>query len=155
MSSNIDTTLTERGSRYGEFTEHALYTQDLKRAMQRVPANWHKLSDDKKEALEMVVHKIGRILNGDPEYIDSWHDIIGYVRLVEKNLEAAQAPPVVDPIGRKIESYSTPIEENKSLRVMMGPRINEHFCAAYETVKPGNAVECEGCKTAIYGPREI
>lgn len=35
------------------------------------------------------------------------------------------------------------------------PRINEHFCSAYDTVKPGNVVECESCKTAIYGPREI
>jgi len=45
-----------------------------------------KTSDDKKEALEMTAHKIGRILNGDAEYKDSWHDIIGYIRLVEVTL---------------------------------------------------------------------
>ena len=39
----------------------------------------------------MVAHKIGRILNGDPNYIDSWHDIIGYTRLVEQRLDAAEA----------------------------------------------------------------
>ena len=30
--------------------------------------------------------KIGRILNGDSDYVDSYTDIIGYVRLVEKRL---------------------------------------------------------------------
>ena len=29
----------------------------------------------------MIVHKIGRILNGDPEFHDSWHDIVGYAQL--------------------------------------------------------------------------
>jgi hypothetical protein len=39
----------------------------------------------------MVAHKIGRIINGDPQYIDSWTDIIGYTRLVEKRLIDEQA----------------------------------------------------------------
>ena len=82
--SNIDSTLDERGSRYGDFEEHAFITQDLKAVMQETP-NWDLLKADQKEALEMTAHKIGRILNGDPNYIDSWHDIIGYIRLVEQN----------------------------------------------------------------------
>jgi hypothetical protein len=84
----IDTTLSERGSRYGAFTDHARITQNLKRAMADSP-NWSKLSDDKREALEMVAHKIGRILNGDPDYADSWTDLAGYSRLVELNLQGA------------------------------------------------------------------
>lgn len=83
--SEVDKTLQERGTRYGEFNEHARITQGIKRAMHD-SQNWEKLSDDKKEALEMVAHKIGRILNGDPDYHDSWHDIIGYTRLVEQHL---------------------------------------------------------------------
>lgn len=89
--SNIDKTLNERGTRYGDFEDHAFITQDLKAAMQETP-NWDALKADQKEALEMVAHKIGRILNGDPDYIDSWHDIIGYVRLVEQRLEKELAP---------------------------------------------------------------
>lgn len=83
---SIDSTLTERGNRYGSFVEHARITQNIKRAMAESP-NWAKLSDDKKEALEMLAHKVGRILNGDPEYHDSWHDCIGYLRLVEQTLK--------------------------------------------------------------------
>lgn len=88
--SNIDAILAERGTRYGAFTGHARITQDMKRAMAHSP-RWPELRDDQKEALEMVVHKIGRILNGDPDYIDSWTDITGYIRLVETRLMAEEA----------------------------------------------------------------
>lgn len=81
----IEDTLNERGKRYGKFVEHARITQAIKRAMNDSP-NWPTLTDDQKEALEMVAHKIGRILNGDPDYNDSWHDIVGYVKLVEDRL---------------------------------------------------------------------
>lgn len=84
--SDIHQTLQERGSRYGEFPEHARITQNLKAAMVDSP-NWRHLDADQKEALEMIQHKIGRILNGDPNYADSWHDIVGYAQLVEKRLQ--------------------------------------------------------------------
>ncbi len=83
---DINETLAERGNRYGDFAVHAMITQNIKMAMQHSP-NWVKLSAPMKESLEMIAHKIGRILNGDPNYIDSWHDIIGYARLVEEKLE--------------------------------------------------------------------
>lgn len=51
--------------------------------------SWSACTDSQKEALEMVAHKIGRIVNGDPGYLDSWHDMIGYTRLVEKELTNA------------------------------------------------------------------
>ena len=34
----------------------------------------------------MIFHKIGRIINGDPDYADSWHDIAGYAQLVANRL---------------------------------------------------------------------
>ena len=85
MSIDIEKVLAERGSRYGKFVDHAFVTQSIKRAMVNSP-NWKRLSDDMKEALEMIAHKMGRILNGDPEYIDSWTDIVGYAKLVETDL---------------------------------------------------------------------
>lgn len=83
--SNIDETLKERGTRYGEFIDHARISQNIKEAM-KDSKNWESLSPDMKEALEMCAHKVARILNGDPVYVDSWHDIIGYVRLIEEKL---------------------------------------------------------------------
>jgi hypothetical protein len=87
MMTDIETTLEQRGNRYGKFADHARITQNIKRAMQDSP-NWPKLRDEQKETLEMLAHKIGRILNGDPDYHDSWHDIIGYTKLVADTLQA-------------------------------------------------------------------
>ena len=84
---SIDGMLADRGKRYGKFTGHANITQRLKEAMKAAP-NWSRLSDDQKECLEMVAHKTGRILNGDPDYYDSWKDIAGYARLVSDRLES-------------------------------------------------------------------
>lgn len=82
---DIDKTLQERGSRYGKFATHASITQALKSVMHGAD-KWHQLAPDQQEALDMIAHKIGRILNGDPNYHDSWHDIVGYTKLVADRL---------------------------------------------------------------------
>lgn len=74
-----DEILAERGSRYGEFLTHAEITWKLKGVIRDY--GFQKLSVEKKEALDMICHKIGRILNGDPEYKDNWDDIAGYAKL--------------------------------------------------------------------------
>lgn len=79
----VAATLDERGKRYGAFTGHASVTCDIKRAMAS-GANWSTLPDAYREALDMIAHKIGRVLNGDPDYADSWHDIAGYAQLAEQ-----------------------------------------------------------------------
>ena len=88
---NIENTLTERGNRYGTFTGHAEVTQGLKRFMANELAKRNKvLTDTQWEALEMVAHKIGRIINGDQNYADSWIDIAGYAKLVADELEGVE-----------------------------------------------------------------
>lgn len=81
--------LSEREKRYGNFADHAEITQGLKIEMRSAP-KWYALSVDQTEALEMIAHKIGRILNGDPNYADSWVDIAGYAKLVADRLEKEQ-----------------------------------------------------------------
>lgn len=81
----LDQTLVERGNRYGKFEDHARIAQELKLVMMST-GRWSDLFDDQREALEMIQHKIARILNGDPNYADSWHDIGGYAKLVEDRL---------------------------------------------------------------------
>jgi hypothetical protein len=88
MEHDIQKTLEERGSRYGLFMGHSHVTQDLKRCMRtHLIARDKRLDDDQWEALEMIAHKIGRIINGDPDYADSWVDIAGYAKLVADRLE--------------------------------------------------------------------
>lgn len=77
----ISNMLKERGSRYGNFGTHALITQDLKKVLDR-NGNYAIMPPYMKECIDMIFHKIGRIVNGNPYYEDSWVDIIGYTQLV-------------------------------------------------------------------------
>jgi GTP1/Obg family GTP-binding protein len=89
MSEAVIQTLEARGKRYGSFMGHSQVTQALKIVMQEHP-KWAQLQPYHKEALDMIVHKIGRVLNGDPDYIDNWHDIAGYAVLVEQILKESK-----------------------------------------------------------------
>jgi hypothetical protein len=88
---NTDTILAERGNRYGTFADNASTSQDLKRCMAKHLAKHSKeLTDDQWEAMEMIAHKLARIINGDPNYHDSWADIAGYAKLVADRLETGK-----------------------------------------------------------------
>lgn len=82
---NIESTLAERGRRYGDFTDHARICQNMKNVMGGTDG-WDRLNAVQRQALEVIADKIARILNGDPNYGDNWHDIIGYAKLVEDRL---------------------------------------------------------------------
>lgn len=84
--SDVEQTLQERGKVYGDFITQAKITQDIKCVMQQCP-RWEQLNCSQREALEMIARKIGRILNGNPNYADSWIDIAGYAKLVADRLE--------------------------------------------------------------------
>ena len=80
--------LTERGHRYGKFTGHAQVTQDLKMlSSEHLATRTKTLPADMQEALDMIFHKIGRIINGDHNYDDSWVDIAGYAQLIADRLQ--------------------------------------------------------------------
>jgi len=83
----IQTVLSERGLRYGNFLRQSQITADLKGIMRAYVAWDDVLAPDQREALEMIAVKIARILNGDPNYADNWRDIEGYARLVANRLE--------------------------------------------------------------------
>ena len=84
-SNGTEALITERGTRYGKFKDGADIMQSLKDTMRDVDG-WNNLTASQKEALDMIQHKIGRILNGDPTYDDSWKDIAGYATLIVNEL---------------------------------------------------------------------
>lgn len=87
-TNNVDAILNERGSRYGNFLDHARITYKLKEVARNFAEEKGKtFAHDQCEAMDMIFHKIGRILNGDPNYADSWIDIAGYAQLVADRLE--------------------------------------------------------------------
>lgn len=77
----VEGILCERQKTHGEFRTHAVMSQYLKDVMAD-----KRLSSVQREGLEMIFHKIARILNGNPDYKDHWDDIAGYATLVSKEI---------------------------------------------------------------------
>lgn len=85
---DLTNTLDERGRRYGLFVGQAQASQELKAVMYQILTDRNTpMAPDQREAMEMICHKMARIMNGDPDYSDSWHDIAGYAKLVADRLE--------------------------------------------------------------------
>lgn len=84
----VDVTLDARAVDYGKFIEGAEVMQMLKRVVQNALSNRDKvLAHDQAESMDMIIHKIGRIINGNPDVVDHWLDIAGYAKLVADRLE--------------------------------------------------------------------
>lgn len=87
----IQDVLNERGKRYGKFVNHAVISQRLKYVVSdALSKHQGEFADDQREALDMICHKIARIVNGDPDYADSWVDIAGYAQLVANRLQGIE-----------------------------------------------------------------
>lgn len=115
---SLDNTLNERGARYGDFTDHARICQTLKRTMMN-QVGWGRLEDVHKQALDVIADKIARILSGDPNYADNWHDIQGYAKLVEDRLDLftnmdkqpQKTPAEIERVERKIAESDAAIQK--------------------------------------------
>lgn len=81
MTDDVNKILNERGGTHGDFSTSTRIMQVIKREMRCEP-KWDVLKDHQAEALDMIAHKIGRILAGDPNFKDHWDDIAGYAVLV-------------------------------------------------------------------------
>lgn len=87
---DIEETLQQRGAKYGPFVEQARVTANIKHAMME-SNNWKRLAPYQKEALEMCAVKFARILTGDQNDFDSWHDAAGYCTLAADQVGLDQA----------------------------------------------------------------
>ena len=84
--SNVDETLNERHNSYGSFKEVASMARTIKSSFAMSKNYAATLSPSQKESLDMIASKIARILTGDPNHVDSWHDIAGYATLIADEL---------------------------------------------------------------------
>jgi len=88
---DVDETLDNRAQDYGKFIEGAEIMQMLKRIVHNyIEARGTKLAFDQREAIDMIIHKLGRIINGNPDKVDTWVDIAGYAKLVADRLEGVE-----------------------------------------------------------------
>lgn len=85
----VNDTLSERGKRYGNYQNQTEIINNIENAIHETGAGvqWLYMQPDQKDALYMIIVKMSRILNGDPDYSDNWHDISGYATLVAERLD--------------------------------------------------------------------
>ncbi len=76
---SVESTLAEREQTHGSFDRYAEVVQELKDATKR--PGLHVVQ---REALDMICSKVARIVVGNADEADHWHDIAGYAMLVEK-----------------------------------------------------------------------
>lgn len=85
---DVDAVLDSRAKDYGKFIEGAEIMQMLKRVVHNyIEARGTPLAFDQREAIDMIIHKLGRVINGNPDKVDHWVDIAGYATLVADRLE--------------------------------------------------------------------
>ena len=81
---SIEATLAERQAQYGCFEDVAFVTENIMAVLSKVRTNGlNDLPHTHRMALYMIASKMARIVNGDFNYRDNWHDIGGYSKLIE------------------------------------------------------------------------
>ena len=93
--------LQQRGSTHGNFQENSSTVQHLKIVMRE--GDYYLLPDYMKEALDMIQHKIGRILHGDPFLEDHWKDIVGYAQLVVDTMKKDEKTTFIEQKKYKVD----------------------------------------------------
>lgn len=141
---SVENTLAERGSRYGDFTDHAELAQELQDVMRgfrkpgpqgQIVNPWAKLDSVKRQALTVIADKIARILSGDPNYTDNWHDIQGYAKLAEDRCVDSTLPQL--DLG---ESFTIPLRPEIRFPNERDPLAGQHLAT-----RQGDEYFCSRC----------
>ena len=64
------------------------------------------------QALDLIATKLARIITGDPDYSDNWHDIAGYATLVEQEIARLQQ---LEAQGAKLAEKIKQHKENQNV----------------------------------------
>ena len=86
MDQTIEGILQNREKTHGSYSVQSAMSQRLKSLIRTSP-NWADMPEHMQESLEMIEHKIARILSGNAYEPDHWLDIIGYAALVVRELD--------------------------------------------------------------------
>lgn len=93
---SIADTIAERAGTHGDFSAVAQTAQALLGALKdaHIPKAslnvWPQLTPVQREALQTICTKLSRIMHGNPNERDHWHDIAGYATLVEMDLQSSR-----------------------------------------------------------------
>ena len=122
---DVDSTLNERGARYGNYSDVASTTQQLM-AIVECGANYEHLNAEQKTSLFMICNKIARAVNGDPQYFDNYRDIAGYATLAERACEVVETPKAI------LEAEKKPCHHHWVDGLDSGTMVCAHKCGAWK-----------------------
>jgi hypothetical protein len=83
--------IAERDKTHGPWRETARVTQELKRVIEKNLRG--NISFEQLEALDMIAHKLARIVVGDAGHADHWTDLQGYAALGSPDREPGEGRP--------------------------------------------------------------
>jgi len=81
----IEAILKTRDDTHGDYNDTAAAAQKVKDILRSYP-NWSRLDAPKREAIDLIATKLGRIIAGNFNFADHWNDIAGYAKLVSDRL---------------------------------------------------------------------
>lgn len=87
MPENIDETLGQRSPVYGPYGGQIMVRNELIKVMTDSYYELHgtHMSDRHQQYIWDIANKLSRI-SASPDHLDSWHDIQGYAKLIEKDI---------------------------------------------------------------------
>ena len=122
--------LASRRDSHGDYGTKAKFIQKLKKMIRKSYANERNLlSETHLESLDNIAQKMGRILYGNPDFIDHWDDIAGYAKLSSEAIKE-----------QEIEDYFKPCEDQlkweQEQEQLVDPEVVKAFEERdYETTK--------------------
>jgi len=94
-------TIPNRDEQHGGLEAVGGVSRRIKDIMQLSGRNWHRLTPGEQEALDIIAHKIGRILSGaDPHDPEHWRDVAGYAVAARRGDGADAAPEAEQPVNQ-------------------------------------------------------
>lgn len=80
---DVNNTISDRQRTHGNYEDVAQTYDELVRIARACPS-FMKMNAPQSMSTEMIMHKLARALNGDPNFTDHWHDIEGYAALARR-----------------------------------------------------------------------
>ena len=81
---DVQETLEQRQSTHGDFRHNAACSQALKACVKEHVSVM--LTRVQAEALDNICQKMARVITGNANHADNWHDIAGYATLAEREI---------------------------------------------------------------------
>jgi hypothetical protein len=82
--SDTNEIIAARTRTHGRFSDVAKASCALKAILRTGPA-WIAMNDQERESADMIVHKLARIISGNPHEEEHWDDIAGYAKIARKD----------------------------------------------------------------------